>query len=420
MKLTNPKMLILSGALLAGSLAGFQNYSENYEPEKEVRYLKTNFKTQELPQFAQKSIDWLASAQLDNGGWGAGSHSAQHIRDARQVQTDPGTTAFASLALLRAGNTLQEGKYSENLQKSLAYLLELVEKCPENSERITDISGTQPQVKLGQNIDASLCAKFFTRIQPFASHDKTLEGRINRAIDKCLSKIQKSQNADGSVRGGGWAPVLQDAMVTEVLETNYNMGRDVDKKALDRARENQKQNVTSSGEVRSEKGAGVSLYSVASSQRATAQEAKKAKDVMEKAQKEGKIANNAPVNIENLRKLGLNEDEAKTLANAYTQNEVTIQKMQDDQVLAGFGNNGGEEFLSFMMTSESLVITGGDPWTKWKAKMHNMLQQIQNQDGSWNGHHCITSPVFCTAAVILSLTAENDRDMLMKNKDQKK
>jgi hypothetical protein len=420
MKLTNPKMLILTGALFAGSLAGIQNYHDRSEPEKEIRYLKTNFKTQELPPFAQKSIDWLASVQLDNGGWGAGSHSAQHIRDARQVQTDPGTTAFASLALLRAGNTLKEGKYQDNLQKSLAYLLDLVENNPENSERITDISGTQPQVKLGQNIDASLCAKFFTRILPFTNHDKTLEGRVNRAIDKCLSKIQKSQNADGSVRGGGWAPVLQDAMVTEVLETNYNMGRDVDKKALDRARENQKQNVSPSGEIRSEKGAGVSLYSVASSQRATAQEAKKAKEILVKAEKEGKIANNAPVNVENLRKSGLNEDEAKTLADAYTQNEVTIQKMQDDNVLAGFGNNGGEEFLSFMMTSESLVITGGEPWTKWKAKMHNMLQQIQNQDGSWNGHHCITSPVFCTAAVILSLTAENDRDMLMKNKEQKK
>ncbi|MCU0448186.1 MAG: terpene cyclase/mutase family protein [Microscillaceae bacterium] len=413
-------MLILSGTLLVGSLAGIQNYYEISEPEQEVRYLKQTLKTQELPVFAQKSIDWLASVQFANGGWGAGSHSAQHIRDARQVDVDPGTTAFASLALLRAGNTLQSGKYRENLQKSLNFLLDLVEKCPENTERITDISGTQPQVKLGQNIDASLCAKFFTRILPFTNHDKTLEGRVNRAIDKCLAKIQKSQNADGSVRGGGWAPVLQDAMVTEVLETNYNMGRDVDKKALERARENQKQNVSSSGEVRSDKGAGVSLYTVASSQRATAQEAKKAKDALEEAQKTGKIAKDALVNAENLRRSGYSEEEAKKLADAYTQNEVTIQKMQDDQVLAGFGNNGGEEFLSFMMTSESLVITGGDAWTKWKAKMHNMLQQIQNQDGSWNGHHCITSPVFCTAAVILSLTAENDRDILMKDKDQKK
>ena len=91
--------------------------------------------------------------------------------------------------------------------------------------------------------------------------------------------------------------------------------------------------------------------------------------------------------------------------------------MKDERVIAGFGNNGGEEFLSFMMTSESLVITGGEEWNKWKEKMHNMLSKIQNEDGSWNGHHCITSPVFCTAAAILSLTVENDRDLLIKEKN---
>ncbi|NJL15318.1 MAG: hypothetical protein HC913_21490 [Microscillaceae bacterium] len=72
-----------------------------------------------------------------------------------------------------------------------------------------------------------------------------------------------------------------------------------------------------------------------------------------------------------------------------------------------------------MMTSESLVITGGEAWEKWQAKMHNLLQSIQNQDGSWNGHHCITSPVFCTAACILALTAENDRELLLAEKDKK-
>jgi hypothetical protein len=420
MKLTHPKMLIVSALIVAGGAIGLQESlvrSSKSSDEKNTIIHYQPLKVKELPKFAEKGIDWLASVQFEDGSWGAGSHSAQHLRDARQVQADPGTTAFASLALLRAGNTLESGQYSKNLNKSLQYLLNLVEECPENSERITSISGTQPQVKLGQNIDASLCVKFFTRVLPFTKHDKTLENRVNRAIDKCLSKIQKSQNSDGSVRGGGWAPVLQDAMVTEALETGYNLGRDVDKKALERAKDNQKQNVSKNGEVKSDKGAGVSLYSVASNQRATAQESRKAQDLIEKAKKEGKLPANAPVNTDNLLKIdGLNREEAEKLADAYTQNEITVRKMQDDEVLRGFGNNGGEEFLSFMMTSESLVITGGDAWTKWQGQMHNMLSSIQNQDGSWNGHHCITSPVFCTAAVILSLTAENDRELLMKEK----
>ncbi len=80
-------------------------------------------------------------------------------------------------------------------------------------------------------------------------------------------------------------------------------------------------------------------------------------------------------------------------------------------MLAGFGNNGGEEFLSYMLTSEALVVTGGEPWTKWTDKMHERLAKIQNPDGSWSGHHCITSPVFCTAGVLLCLTADRDAQL---------
>ena len=84
------------------------------------------------------------------------------------------------------------------------------------------------------------------------------------------------------------------------------------------------------------------------------------------------------------------------------------------QLLAGFGNNGGEEFLSYLMTSESLVIAGGREWNSWNNKMKERLGTIQNQDGSWSGHHCITSPVFCTAAVLQVLTTERDVELLKR------
>ena len=82
--------------------------------------------------------------------------------------------------------------------------------------------------------------------------------------------------------------------------------------------------------------------------------------------------------------------------------------LNDDAVLQGFGNNGGEEFLSYMMTSESLAHAGGEDWSAWYEKMNERLSAIQNGDGSWSGHHCITSPVFCTAAVIMTMTADRD------------
>jgi hypothetical protein len=455
MKLDNSKFFVATGLSVVMGLAVFQHqlvphtkgglYTEpktkiasistTWQPEtpeileidtkidlkshiKKVEYIDVKSrKIYELPTFAQKSIDWLASVQSDNGSWGAGSHSRQDIRDARVVDGDPATTAFSALAMIRAGHTLKEGKYSEKVSKSLEYLLTVVEKCSEEGTKITDAQGTQPQVKLGQNIDATMTVQFFLRILPYTQDNKNMEKRVSNALDKCLRKIQKAQSADGSLQGGSWAPVLQSAMATSAMEQAYNMGYDVDKSKLEKAREYQRDNMDAAGNVKSERGAGVELYSVAGTQRATAQDARKAQVAIEKAKKEGKIAQNAPINAENLRKAdpSLSKD-ADRLAESYNVNESTVAKMQDDRVLTGFGNNGGEEFLSFMMTSESLVITGGDAWESWKKKMFPMLEQIQNQDGSWNGHHCITSPVFCTAAVILALSSENDKDLLIKEK----
>jgi hypothetical protein len=101
------------------------------------------------------------------------------------------------------------------------------------------------------------------------------------------------------------------------------------------------------------------------------------------------------------------------LAAAAEQNDAQIRRLDDESLLAGFGNNGGEEFLSYLMTSESLVIAGGEKFHQWNDKMHGRLQKVQNPDGSWSGHHCITSPVFCTAAVVQCLTTDRDAEFLV-------
>jgi hypothetical protein len=52
-------------------------------------------------------------------------------------------------------------------------------------------------------------------------------------------------------------------------------------------------------------------------------------------------------------------------------------------------------------------------WKQWYDNIAGHLVKIQNNDGSWNGHHCITSPVFCTATALLILSVNNDVDQLM-------
>lgn len=366
-----------------------------------------------IDPFMQKGLQWLADAQHKDGGWGAGSYAKQDQRDPHAVTVDPGTTAFTAMALLRAGYNPLKGEYSQNLRRALDYLLTTVEEYKEEGPRISDVTGTQPQRKLGEFVDVSLCAQFFGRVLPTLADAPTLKARVEKALDKCVRKIENSQKDDGSWNHGGWAPVLQSSMANNALEIAQENGRAVNDSVLERSREYQKGNYDpSTSSYRADAGAGIELYANSSGQRAAAKETKKAKDIVVAAKKAGKLRDQDDVTVENLEKAGVSRGEASKLVRAYDQNRAAVAKLDDEQMLSGFGNNGGEEFLSYMLSSESLVVTGGDDWRKWNDKMHERLQKIQNGDGSWSGHHCITSPVFCTAAVILCLTADRDAEML--------
>ena len=41
----------------------------------------------------------------------------------------------------------------------------------------------------------------------------------------------------------------------------------------------------------------------------------------------------------------------------------------------------------------------------WQPLITPKIIGIQNRDGSWTGHHCITDRTFCTAAALLTLMA---------------
>jgi hypothetical protein len=359
-------------------------------------------------------LSWLTEAQLRNGGYGAGSHAHQEVIDPHAVPADPATTAMVGMAFLRSGNTLGKGKYSENLQKALGYLLETVENTSKNNPYITDVRGTQIQTKLGENIDAVLTAQFFSNMlhQKLNSEERK---RIEKALDICVSKIEAATDAEGKQQGAGWAGVLQSGLASTALESASAMGVKVDKSVLDRTRDYQKGNYDEkTNEVKADDGAGVMLYAVSGSVRATAKDARKAEERINKAKKEGKLSENAPVTVENLKKAGYSEAEAAEYSTSYNVYQAAKNTAQQEDVLNGFGNNGGEEFLSFLQTGESLVVNKDADWKKWYDDMSGRILKIQNQDGSWNGHHCITSPVFCTATSILLLTVENDIEYLRK------
>ena len=386
---------------------------------------KSKFKpTTKLAPFVAKGINWLVKAQNDNGGWGGGSHARQQERDPHAVKTDPATTSFATLALIRSGSSLTSGPNQKEVAAAVEYLVKTVEQASDDGPRITDLQGTQPQSKLGGLVDTTMTTQCLARVLQDTSDSHALYTRIDKALDKCIAKLEKAQKADGSWNvAGGWAPVLQSSNGLQALEMAQASGKQVAPESIARAREYQKSKVNVAGRKVAGVGggamgagdAGVELYSFSSGQRGNAVDAAEADKAFEDGKAQGKLAKDAEFTVNNFQKLGFDQKRARELKDAYERNENQIKRLNDDNLLRGFGNNGGEEFVSFLLTSESMIIAGGDKWDKWNDKMHGLLKKIQNDDGSWSGHHCITSPVFCTAAVIQCLTVENDTDLLREN-----
>jgi hypothetical protein len=56
-----------------------------------------------------------------------------------------------------------------------------------------------------------------------------------------------------------------------------------------------------------------------------------------------------------------------------------------------------------MLVAEAKAAIGGEEFSKWSQQMRARLAQIQRQDGTWRGDHCITSTTFCTAASLITL-----------------
>lgn len=352
---------------------------------------------------------WLIKAQNKDGGWGAGSHARQNVMDPHAVSSDPATTAMTAMALYRCGYNLESGKYSETLRKSLDYLLMEIEKTKNNPNFITEVRGTQIQRKLGENIDAVLTLQFLNQVYPLLK-EEALKTKVKEAIQICVNKIEKSYDDNGKVKGAGWAGVLQSSFASSSLE-NAAKNKDVkvDSEKLKKSREYQKSNYNAESEsVKTEDGAGIMLYAVSSSVRGSAKESQEAKAIISKAKSEGKLDRNAVLNKENLKKAGVSEEQAEVYDVADKVYKSAKVKAMDKNVISGFGNNGGEEFLSFLQTGESMIVNQDDEWKKWYDDVSGRIISIQNNDGSWNGHHCITSPVFCTAACLMILTIEND------------
>jgi len=391
---------LIAAAALAGGVAVAQQAPK--APPQVAVAAKIDAKP--LGDEVKRGLDWLAKHQLDNGAWGQGDE-APTMGGAGQMRDTPSVadTAMAVLAYMRAGESASQGQYSARVKRGLEYILSEVEASDDHSLFVTQTRGTRVQFKIGTYVDTFAALMVLTEAKgtmPDAKGNK----RIEVALNKVIGKIKVNQRQDGTWDNKGWAPALTQSMAAKGLNRAAQNGADVGEATL-RKVEQQAQNAydSKSGAFATGDSAGVQLYGAAAGTSAMRDSLNtRKKEEVDLRQKMAAAATPAEKEVyaakirDNDKAQGQTENAEKAL----------LAKLDDPAFIRGFGNNGGEEFLSYMLVSEAMAAKGGADWKKWDASITKLVDGVQNQDGSWTGHHCITGRTFCTSAALLVLMAD--------------
>jgi hypothetical protein len=369
-------------------------------------------------------LKYLLDQQHSDGGWGQGGGWRQNISkngNGGRVEgpnvmdpSDLGNTCVSLVTLLRAGESPLQGAHREAAQKAFEYICKQVENADPNSLYVTDVRDTQLQVKIGTYVDTFVAAWALSELKDKVAGESA-EKRRSEALNKVVAKIEHYQRDDGSFTGNnGWAAVLSQGLCSRGLNAASRSGAKVSKEALDK---DQKQNVAG---LDVSKGAFVAAAPAAPSSAGVPlyREAAQLGGLMEKWKGDGARRSAAESTIaapaaspeakakatQELKDINADEQAVKAA------NQAVASKLRDSNYTAGFGNNGGEEFLSYMNVTEGVRARGGQEWEDWRLKMTKTVCGAQNADGSWAGQHCITGRTFCTATALLTLLVEQEKD----------
>ena len=421
--------IVLGGAILAGPLVIAEQQPQSpaevkpatspetkKEGAKETKWAPA-VQPKPLSDNVKRGLAWLVEHQLKDGAWGQGEESSNmggggKMRDMPSVAD----TCMAALALIRAGSTPAKGDHAKNVLEAVKFVCNQIEQSDKDSLYITPTRGTRVQSKLGTYIDTFTASLLLAEVD-HQMPDEESQNRVSTVLDKLLGKIQKNQRADGTWDGHGWATTLQQGMAVKGLNRAMQGGRQVDAGVQEKAEKKARDSFDrSSGKFSAEGSAGVGLYAAGSNLNAMAQSVKTNKMNEKEVRGELAAAKSEPQRQAAKAKLDRFKNAEEDLAAA---NAAVIAKLDDKQFVAGFGSNGGEEFLSYMNIGESLVVKGGVNWKSWDKSITENLNRVQNKDGSWSGHHCITGRTFCTSAALLALMIDRSPQPITEKMKQR-
>ncbi|PWU08726.1 MAG: hypothetical protein C5B51_07385 [Terriglobia bacterium] len=349
----------------------------------------------------EKGVKWLVSVQGHDGGWGQDGGETSYIREGEHLESngnDVANTAVAAEALLHTGNTPTRGVYQQNLQRAVNFILQRVEQSPPDGLAVTGLMGTQIQRKLGPYIDTFLTSRLLAELDGEMG-DAQVNARVRQSLQKCVAKIEKNQLKDGSWNiAGGWAPILGTSMASQSLFVAQRKGVAVNQVTMAKVEDYTQRTAGSGGGS----GSGIGGGTIGGA-RAVSAPAAAAETVA--------VAAGVPLykRAQELEQLSRTEADRKKNAG---QIAAIREQLSDTRFATGFGSIGGEEFFSYLNISDSLHRTGGAEWEKWNTDIKAKILKMQNEDGTWAGHHCITGRVAVTSAAILTLLAERDRPVI--------
>jgi hypothetical protein len=370
-----------------------------------------------------KGVKWLVSVQGKDGGWGQDGGETSYVRQGERLESngnDVANTAVVALALLSTGTTPVQGPNHQALQRAVSFILDHVDRSPTDGLAVTNLTGTQIQRKLGPYIDTFLTSKLLAELDGNMG-DPQANARVRRCLEKCVAKIEKNQLKDGSWNiAGGWAPILGTSMASQSLYLAQGKGLAVQQMAMSRVDVYTKLSAaappppaampaSSAGRVAAGAGVGVGAGSGVDLASARVMAVPKSADAEVSAVSAGVSLYKRAQELEQLTRTKKDRKE-----NARQIADIKMQ-LSDPRFITGFGSIGGEEFFSYLNISDSLHRAGGPEWVRWNTDMKAKILKMQNEDGTWAGHHCITGRVAVTGAAILMLVADRENVVLTSN-----
>ncbi|MBZ5620624.1 MAG: terpene cyclase/mutase family protein [Acidobacteriia bacterium] len=369
-----------------------------------------------------KGLKWLVSVQGKDGGWGQDGGETSYVRQGERLESngnDVANTAVVAEALLQTGTAATRGAYREPFGRAVDFILKHVEQSQAEGLAVTDQQGTQIQRKLGPYIDTFLTAKLLAELDG-TMPDAKANARVRQDLQKCVAKIEKAQLKDGSWNiSGGWAPILGTSMASQSLAIAQAKGAANPQLAMARVQDYTMFSAAApppAAPVSGRSTAGAASAGYGSDGGIGSGKGGGGASAVSGAFESGSMASTVEVSAvsagvplykkaQELEQLSRTDEDRRK--NAQQIKDITGQ-LSDSRFVTGFGSIGGEEFFSYLNISESLRRTGGPEWKKWNAEMTAKLLKLQNEDGTWAGHHCITGRVAVTSAAILLLTADRE------------